>query len=235
MRICGAVEDLHVQAYPPRANPPFQTPRQEHLFQPRGVGTVAVAKSRQNSRTERMRSCRLRCPQTTTDVAFHPACSGSSERVGFSINCKASLCFCSTKTCRRTSVATSRWSIIRNQPMKQIPIHKGGRPAISEGRRKKYLLSLRLDAEHYFKLKSLVRTSGHGTAEVLRLLIAAGHVRERLRREHLDFMSQLKGMARNLNQLTRLAHAKGFTGIVSRHAAIVVEIESLLKNLRDDR
>ena len=109
--------------------------------------------------------------------------------------------------------------------MKQIPIHKGGRPTISEGRRKKYLLSLRLDAEHYFKLKALVRISGHGTAEVLRQLIAAGHVRERLCREHLDFMTQL----------TRLAHAKGLTGIVSRHAAIVVEIESLLKNLRDDR
>ncbi len=119
--------------------------------------------------------------------------------------------------------------------MKQMPIHKGGRPAISEGRRKKYLLSLRLDTEHYFKLKSLVRTSGHGTAEVLRQLIAAGRVRERLRREHLDYMSQLKGMARNLNQLTRLAHAKGFTGIVSRHAAIVASIEGLLRNLRDDR
>lgn len=92
--------------------------------------------------------------------------------------------------------------------MKQIPIHKGGRPTISEGRRKKYLLSLRLDAEHYFKLKALVRISGHGTAEVLRQLIAAGHVRERLCREHLDFMTQLKGVARNLNQLTRLAHAK---------------------------
>lgn len=115
--------------------------------------------------------------------------------------------------------------------MKQIPIHKGGRPAISEGRRKKYLLSLRLDAEHYFKLKSLIRTSGHGTAEVLRQLIAAG----RVRREHLDFMSQLKGVARNLNQLTRLAHAKGFTGIVSRHATIVANIEILLKHLRDDR
>ncbi len=119
--------------------------------------------------------------------------------------------------------------------MKQIPLNKGGRPAISEGRRKKYLLSLRLDAAHYFKLKSLVRTSGHGTAEVLRQLIAAGRVRERLRREHLDFMSQLKGMARNLNQLTNLAHAKGFTGIESRHTAIVVDIKALLKNLRDDR
>ncbi|MCM1218785.1 MAG: MobC family plasmid mobilization relaxosome protein [Lachnospiraceae bacterium] len=119
--------------------------------------------------------------------------------------------------------------------MKQIPINQGGRPTISEGRRKKYLLSLRLDAEHYFKLKSLVRTSGHGTAEVLRQLIATGRVRERLRREHLDFMSQLKGVARNLNQLTRLAYAKGFTGIVSRHAAIVAGIEALLKQLRDDR
>lgn len=119
--------------------------------------------------------------------------------------------------------------------MKQIPLNKGRRPAISEGRRKKYLLSLRLDAAHYFKLKSLVRTSGHGTAEVLRQLIAAGRVRERLRREHLDFMSQLKGMARNLNQLTHLAHAKGFTGIVSRHTIIVASIEGLLRNLRDDR
>lgn len=136
--------------------------------------------------------------------------------------------------------AEPRWQhsvglLTRNQPMKQIPIHKGGRPTISEGRRKKYLLSLRLDAEHYFKLKALVRISGHGTAEVLRQLIAAGHVRERLCREHLDFMTQLKGVARNLNQLTRLAHAKGLTGIVSRHAAIVTSIEGLLRNLRDDR
>ncbi|MCX4302226.1 MAG: plasmid mobilization relaxosome protein MobC, partial [Alistipes sp.] len=64
---------------------------------------------------------------------------------------------------------------------------------------------------------------------------AAGRVRERLRREHLDFMSQLKGMTRNLNQLTRLAHAKGLTEIVSRHAAIVASIETLLRNFRDDR
>nr|WP_302582791.1 plasmid mobilization relaxosome protein MobC [uncultured Alistipes sp.] len=42
-------------------------------------------------------------------------------------------------------------------------------------------------------------------------------------------------MARNLNQLTHLAHAKGFTGIVSRHTIIVASIEGLLRNLRDDR
>ena len=78
----------------------------------------------------------------------------------------------------------------------------------------------------------MARAAGRPRTEVLRQLIAAGRVRERLRREHLDFMSQLKGMARNLNQLTRLAHAKGLTGIISRHAAIVVNIEAFL---RDDR
>lgn len=60
-------------------------------------------------------------------------------------------------------------------------------------------------------------------------------MRERLRREHLDFMSQLKGIARNLNQLTRIAHAKGLVSIVYRHADIVASIEVLLKNLRNDR
>ena len=81
----------------------------------------------------------------------------------------------------------------------------------------------------------MARAAGRPRTEVLRQLIAAGRVRERLRREHLDFMSQLKGMARNLNQLTRLAHAKGLTGIVSKHATIVASIEALLRNLRDDR
>lgn len=104
--------------------------------------------------------------------------------------------------------------------------HTGGRPPLGRARKQEYRITLR---------QVLARAAGRPRTEVLRQLIAAGRVRERLRREHLDFMSQIKGMARNLNQLTRLAHAKGFTGIMPRHAAIVVEIESLLKNLRDDR
>ena len=81
----------------------------------------------------------------------------------------------------------------------------------------------------------MARAAGRPRTEVIRQLITAGRVRERLRHKHLDSMSQLKGMARNLNQLTRFAHAKGFTEIESRHAAIVVSIKVLLKNLRNDR
>lgn len=113
--------------------------------------------------------------------------------------------------------------------------HTGGRPPLSKARKQEYCMPLRLDTEHKLRLQALARVAGRPRTEVLRQLIATGRVHERLRYEHLDFMSQLKGMARNLNQLTRLAHTKGFTNIMSQHAAIVASIESLLKNLRDDR
>ena len=60
-------------------------------------------------------------------------------------------------------------------------------------------------------------------------------MRERVRREHLDFMAQLKGIARNLNQLTRSANAGGFAAAVASHAGIITEIEDFLKQLRHDR
>ena len=125
--------------------------------------------------------------------------------------------------------------LIPNIESMQHSKHTGGRPPLGKARKQEYRITLRLDTEHKLRLQALARAAGWPRTEVLRQLITAGRVRERLRREHLDFMSQLKGLARNLNQLTRLAHAKGFTGIVSQHMAIIVGIESLLKHLRDDR
>lgn len=118
--------------------------------------------------------------------------------------------------------------------MKQTQ-NKGGRPELSKGRVRRYIVSTRLDTEHYLRLLSLARTSGQRPAEIIRQLLRTGAVRERLRREHLDFVTQLKGIARNLNQLTRLAHAKGFSSVASRHAAIMACLEALLKQIRDDR
>ena len=125
--------------------------------------------------------------------------------------------------------------LIPNIESMQHSKHTGGRPPLGKARKKEYRITLRLDTEHKLRLQALARAAGRPRTEVLRQLIAAGHVRERLRREHLDFMSQLKGMARNLNQLTRLAHAKGLASIISRHTAIVASIEALLRGFRDDR
>ena len=56
-----------------------------------------------------------------------------------------------------------------------------------------------------------------------------------MRPEHLNYMAQLKGIARNFNQLTRSANAGGFAAVIVSHAATITEIEDFLKQLRHDR
>ena len=68
--------------------------------------------------------------------------------------------------------ACSRWSarhpgglIIKIPSMKRT-FNKGGRPV--------YIVSARLDSEHYFRLKKLARTSGYRPSEIIRQLIGRG-------------------------------------------------------------
>ncbi|MCG4859443.1 plasmid mobilization relaxosome protein MobC [Alistipes onderdonkii] len=48
-------------------------------------------------------------------------------------------------------------------------------------------------------------------------------------------MAQLKGIARNLNQLTRSANVGGFAAVIVSHAAIITEIKDFLRQMRHDR
>lgn len=106
---------------------------------------------------------------------------------------------------------------------------------MGRARKQEYRITLRCNTACNFKLRALARAAGIPRTEVLRQLILNGSVRERLRSEHLEWLAQLKGLARNLNQLTRLANAKGLTAVRVRHAAIVTAIEKLLKQICDGR
>mgnify|MGYP005796454871 CR=1 FL=1 len=106
---------------------------------------------------------------------------------------------------------------------------------MGRARKQEYRITLRCNTACNFKLRALARAAGTTRTEVLRQLILNGSVRERLRSEHLEWLAQLKGLARNLNQLTRLANAKGLAAVRVRHAAIVTAIEKLLKQICDGR
>ena len=112
---------------------------------------------------------------------------------------------------------------------------QGGRPKVSIGRICKYVVSTRLSPERKLRFSALCREAGQPPAEVLCQLIDRGTVRARITREQLDFMAQLKGIARNLNQLTRLANAKGLAAVRVRHAAIITAIEKRQKQICDGR
>ncbi|MDR2912524.1 MAG: plasmid mobilization relaxosome protein MobC [Alistipes sp.] len=113
--------------------------------------------------------------------------------------------------------------------------NKGGRPKVSDAQYREHVVSTRLDAVEHLRLEELKLRSGKSAADVIRELITHGYVRERMRRAHLDLMAQLKGVARNLNQLTRRANAAGYGTVSQFMHPIVAEINELLKQFRDDR
>jgi len=119
--------------------------------------------------------------------------------------------------------------------MSEYKKKKGGRPLVEAVRYKEYVVSTRLDAVEHLRLEELKMKSGKSAAEVIRELIARGWVREKMKRIHLDLMAQWKGIARNLNQLTRLANAVGYKAVEQKLRPMVAEIEKLLKQFRDDR
>lgn len=102
-------------------------------------------------------------------------------------------------------------------------------------RKQEYRITLRCNTAGNFKLRALARAAGIPRTEVLRQLILNGSVRERLRSEHLEWLAQLKRLARNLNQLTRLAHAQGFAAVAVRHATLQAELVRMIEALRRDR
>ena len=53
--------------------------------------------------------------------------------------------------------------------------------------------------------------------------------------EEAATMRNLVGMANNLNQLTRLAHAQGFAAVAARHATLQAELVRMIEALRRDR
>ena len=70
----------------------------------------------------------------------------------------------------------------------------------------------------------------HQTVGMARQIIEAQRLRE-----HLEWLAQLKGLARNLNQLTRQAHAQGFAAVTARHATLQTELVRMIEALRRDR
>lgn len=112
--------------------------------------------------------------------------------------------------------------------MSEYKKNRGGRPMVEAVRYKEHVVSTRLDAVEHLRLEELKVKSGKSAADVIREVITRGYVRERMRRAHLDLMTQLKGVARNLNQLTRLANAAGCgTAIGQKLQPMVTEIEQI--------
>ena len=71
-------------------------------------------------------------------------------------------------------------------------------------------ISLRLDSAEYAHLKRLSADTGLKMEPVLRRLIVGAELRPRPPDELPELLRQLSGMAVNINQIAKVANARGF-------------------------
>ena len=96
-------------------------------------------------------------------------------------------------------------------------------------------VTVRFTEKEYIQLKSKCDAAGMKMEPFLRALVSGCTIRERPPDSYKALAAQVAAVGNNLNQLTRLANAKGLAAIRVRHAAIVTAIEKLLKQIGDGR
>ena len=102
-----------------------------------------------------------------------------------------------------------------------------------ETRTRNRVIAFRVTPAERRKIEAKVRQSGLCQQEYL--LRAALETPILVVEDLKPLLGELRAWGRNLNQLTRLANAKGLAAVRARHAAIVTAIEKLLKQICDGR
>lgn len=110
--------------------------------------------------------------------------------------------------------------------------NKGGRPVKNAAEKLKYCITVKMATADYYLLKSKAKSAGISPSEFIRGCIRNGEVKERLTKEHCDYIRKLCGMANNLNQLTRKANAEGYTSVFVPCRTLMIEIDNLVNRIR---
>lgn len=109
--------------------------------------------------------------------------------------------------------------------------NKGGRPVKGAAEKLKYRITVKMATEDYYLLKSMAKSAGVSANEFIRGCIKNGGVKERLTKEHCDYIRKLCGMANNLNQLARKANAEGYASVFIPCRTLMIEIDNLVNKI----
>lgn len=110
--------------------------------------------------------------------------------------------------------------------------NRGGRPKKEVTDKLKYRIAIKMTTEDYYLLKSKAKSAGVSASELIRSCVSNGGVKERLSKEHGDFIRKLCGMANNLIQLARKANAEGYTSVFIPCRTLMIEIDNLVNRIR---
>lgn len=109
---------------------------------------------------------------------------------------------------------------------------KGGRPLKGAAEKLKYRITMKMATEDYYLLKSKAKSAEVSASEFIRGCIKNGGVKERLTKEHCDYIRKLCGMANNLNQLARKANAEGYASVFMPCRTLMIDMDNLVNRIR---
>ena len=110
-----------------------------------------------------------------------------------------------------------------------------GRPKVSGVCKLSKAVTVKFSKIDYERLCRRSRQANLTLAEFLRVSAFETTITARHSAEETAVIRSLTGMANNLNQLTRLAHAQGFAAVAVRHATLQAELVRMIEALRRDR
>ncbi len=109
--------------------------------------------------------------------------------------------------------------------------NKGGRPKKGATDKMTYRVAVKMAAADYFRLLTQAHEAGVSPSGYMRECFQNGHVKERLSKEHSDYVRTLCGMANNLNQLARWANAGGYSEAGWDCKVVVARIHELINKI----
>lgn len=110
-----------------------------------------------------------------------------------------------------------------------IKKHKGGRP--KKDIKRDYTLSVRMTKMERVRIEGKAKKAGMKPTEWFRQAAKSAEVKPRLTPADLKHLGMLAGLANNLNQLTKLSHAKGILETVAFVKKLLTEISALVDKL----
>lgn len=116
-------------------------------------------------------------------------------------------------------------------PAETTTNHKGGRPRKKKGEKKSVTYSAHATAFDALMIEAKRKQSGLCKSEFTLASLLSVKVIARLPMQVMDWLRDIAGMANNINQLAKEAHARGYASVHNRLAALAENIENLITQI----
>lgn len=112
--------------------------------------------------------------------------------------------------------------------------NENGRPKKEAIDRWQYRASLKLGLIEYRALLRNASAAGLSISEYIRSALRNSTVKERLTATHLQLITQLTGMANNLNQIAKRANQAGYIVAKNESETLAKSIDNVIKSIEND-